>query len=101
MDSAWHVSREYYHSETIAIACASSYVASRGECKKAFTVVCWDGAFKTQDTLSPEVQVCNAVVCSDEAGQKKTCGEGMCPPFSSMNEDSVSAVAQILKKSHL
>lgn len=101
MDSAWHVNREYYHSETVAIACASSYVASVGECKKAFSVVCWDGAFKTQDILSSEIPVCHAVVCLDEAGLKNTCGEGMCPPFSSVNEDSVSAVAHILKKSNL
>jgi hypothetical protein len=98
MDSDWHVTRKYYHSETIAIACASSYVASGGECKKAFTVVCWDGEFKTQDTLSPEVPVCHAVVCLDEAGQKNTCGQGMCPPFSSVsgtNSEKVSFIVTL------
>lgn len=95
MDADWSVNREYYHGETIEVDCMSSYVASGGVCAKSFILECWDGAFRTQGTLLAEIPECHAVVCLDASGQKNTCGEGMCPPFSSVNEDSVVSVSLI------
>jgi hypothetical protein len=101
VDEGWSLDREYVHGEYISLSCLPSYAVEGGSCAKTFTVECWEGEFRTREAFLPTLPRCNAVVCQDENGEKNTCGEGSCPIFGTVIDESLSQVQLITDKGRI
>ncbi len=99
LDAQWSLDKVYTNGERISVGCLGSYaVGPTGtldilpSCIKEFTMECWEGGFRAVEPFLPIHPQCNPVFCPIGKDDKKTCGEGLCPAYSSAIRDSISNV---------